>query len=322
MSSSRLRICACTDTSSADTGSSQMISFGSVIDGARDRDALALPAGELVRSPVAGAVGIEADRVEHLVDLAPPRAGVADAPDVEALGDDVADLAARVQRRDRVLEDHLHAGPGPPQRVALQLGELDAVEADPARGGAGELHDRAAGRRLPAPGLADQAERLALDDVEADARHRLHPAAVGVELDDEILDPQQHVALGAEVGGAGAGHQNWSIPLRRPGLRPRLRSISISIGRFRYGVPASGHASPLHQLVDSARRPGLRPRLRAISISTGRFRYGVPASGHASATLRSISISSGHLVRARSAWLRARAASPSGVPTGNQQRNS
>ncbi len=31
MSSSRLRICACTDTSSADTGSSQMISFGSVM---------------------------------------------------------------------------------------------------------------------------------------------------------------------------------------------------------------------------------------------------------------------------------------------------
>ena len=31
ISSSRLRICACTDTSSADTGSSQMISFGSVM---------------------------------------------------------------------------------------------------------------------------------------------------------------------------------------------------------------------------------------------------------------------------------------------------
>ena len=53
MSSSRLRICACTDTSSAETGSSQMISFGLEHERAGDRDALALAAGELVRPAVA-----------------------------------------------------------------------------------------------------------------------------------------------------------------------------------------------------------------------------------------------------------------------------
>ena len=56
---------------------------------------------------------IEADRVEHLVHFLAPRLLVADAPDLEALGDEVTDLAARVQRRDRVLEDHLHPGPHP-----------------------------------------------------------------------------------------------------------------------------------------------------------------------------------------------------------------
>jgi len=194
---------------------------------ARDRDALALPAGELVRTTVARGVGIESHRREHLVDLGPARRGVADVPDLEALGHDVTDLAARVQRRDRVLEDHLHARSGLAHFGGPQLGELHAVEADAARRGFRELHHRAPGRRLPASRLADQTEGLARRHVEADPRDRLDLAALGAELHHEVLDPQQHVGLRAEMGGAGAGHQNWSIPPRRPGLRPRLRCIFI-----------------------------------------------------------------------------------------------
>ena len=91
-----------------------MISLGSSTSERAMRDALALAAGELVRPAAARGVGVDADGLEHLVDL-----GVAARPSVprfqivERLGDDVADLAARVQRRDRVLEDHLHLGCGP-----------------------------------------------------------------------------------------------------------------------------------------------------------------------------------------------------------------
>src|SRR5207247_10514862 len=52
---------------------------------------------------------------------------------------DVGDLAAGVQRRDRVLEDHLEARPHLAQLFAVQLRQLDAVEADAARRRPGEL---------------------------------------------------------------------------------------------------------------------------------------------------------------------------------------
>ena len=61
-------------------------------------------------------------------------------------------------------------------------------------------------------------------------------------------------------------HHHGSIPRRRPGLRPRLRCISITTGRFRGGVPASGHASAASPSprVDSAAasRPPATPPLR------------------------------------------------------------
>ena len=58
------------ETSSADTGSSQTISFG--LDGERagDADALALAAGELVRE-AAHVVGLQADRLQQLQRRAP-----------------------------------------------------------------------------------------------------------------------------------------------------------------------------------------------------------------------------------------------------------
>ena len=59
--------CAWIDTSSADTGSSQTISFGLDRQRAGDADALALAAGELVRI-AAHVVGLQADRLEQLDD--------------------------------------------------------------------------------------------------------------------------------------------------------------------------------------------------------------------------------------------------------------
>src|SRR3954451_6511703 len=115
-----------------------------------------------------GRLEIEADGFEHLLDLRLAGAGRAPLPDVERLTDDVGDLAARVQRRDRVLEDQLELWPRLAQGVVRQLREILAFEEHAARRRPGELQDRASGRRLAAARLADEAERLALLHVEAD----------------------------------------------------------------------------------------------------------------------------------------------------------
>ena len=62
---------------------------------------------------------------------------------------------------------------------------------------------------LAAPGLADETERLALQYVERDPRHGVNfqSRAPDGELDDEIVDAQEGVALATEMGLAGARHQ-------------------------------------------------------------------------------------------------------------------
>ena len=233
MSSSRLRICACTDTSSAETGSSQMISFGSVIDRARDRDALALAAGELVRAAVARGLGVEPDRVEHLVDLGPCATRRRRCPRCRG--------PRRRCRRPCGAGSATRSGPGRSSACAGGSGAASSpcssVSSVPSKRtlpdvGRRELHDRPAGRRLAAARLADEPERLARDEVEADPRHRVHLAALGVELDDEVLDAQQRRrprAAGArcrcrpsappraELDGAGCARAPRRLRACRPG---------------------------------------------------------------------------------------------------------
>ena len=90
------------------------------LDGERpgDADALALPAGELVRIPVHVA-GVEADELEQILDRpVPPALRHGIGVDAERLADDLADAHPRVQRRVRILEHDLHSAtqlaPRPP----------------------------------------------------------------------------------------------------------------------------------------------------------------------------------------------------------------
>ena len=84
-------------------------------EGPRDHDALALAAGELVREEQVEALGGPQPRArqrlrdEILLGLA-VRALI-DLVDPQALGDDLVDRLARVQRRRRVLEHHLDLAP-------------------------------------------------------------------------------------------------------------------------------------------------------------------------------------------------------------------
>src|SRR5688500_7044447 len=100
---------------------------------------------------------------------------------LERLRQDLADRHARVEGRVRVLEDHLHVAPEPAQLLRRVRGEIGAFEDDLAAGGPLELQDAAPGRGLAAAGLADQAERLAAAQREADAVARAHRARRALE---------------------------------------------------------------------------------------------------------------------------------------------
>src|SRR3954453_20069936 len=166
--SSRFTTCARIDTSSADTGSSRMISCGlsaSAPAPTRDADALPLPARELMREPVR-MLRRQADGAQQLVHPLLPRVALVPAVDPQRLRDDVAHRHARVQRRVRILEHDLHLTPHIAHLTPAERCDLPAVEDDLPRRRLDELDQRPRQRRLPAPGLADEAERLARRDRE------------------------------------------------------------------------------------------------------------------------------------------------------------
>ena len=133
-----------------------------------DADPLALPARELVRVAVE-VLAAELDEVEQLVDPRPHRRRIR-AVDLERFGEQLAHREPRVQRRLGVLEHDLQVAARPPQGPVVEAEQIDVPEPDRARGRLDETEHATAGRRLPAPRLADERERLAVRDVEADRR--------------------------------------------------------------------------------------------------------------------------------------------------------
>ena len=110
---------ACTDMSSAETGSSQMISLGS---SAKAR-AIAMrcrcpPLNSSGSRRAASAGNPTASRSAST--LRPTSDAVPPAIDAEGLRNDLADRQPRVERRVRILEDHLYVGPEAPQRLPAQ----------------------------------------------------------------------------------------------------------------------------------------------------------------------------------------------------------
>ena len=105
----------------------------------------------------------------------------------QRLADDPADAVARVQRRERILEHHLHP---PPQRTQLALAELRdvlPVEQDASGGRLVQPQDRPPDGRLAAAGFADEPKRLAALDLERHVVDRTDVADMPVE-DDAALD--------------------------------------------------------------------------------------------------------------------------------------
>ncbi len=91
----------------------------------------------------------------------------------------------------RVLEDHLDAAPQRSQSPLREGGDVRAVEDDTA-GSWGEQPDQGTGEgRLAAAGLADDRERAALVQLEADLVDGAEGAARGRVFDDQVLYGEQ-----------------------------------------------------------------------------------------------------------------------------------
>ena len=255
MSSSRLRICAWTDTSRAETGSSQMTTLGSSTSDRAIEMRWHWPPenwwGRLSEatsgsSPTASSTSRD-PRLALVLGAA--------LPDAQRLGDDVLDLAARVQRRDRVLEDDLQAGAD----LAERSGSSTAARSTPSNStrplvGRGSCMIARPVVDLPQPDSPtrprvspSRTSRLMPETAWTDAGRR-------VELDDEVLDPQQDVVGVAEVGGAGTGHQ--SPP---PGARRHLGGHGDLLGQR--GVAGDGRLGGGH-VVSQVASPVPRGRHR------------------------------------------------------------
>jgi hypothetical protein len=146
-------ICACTETSSAETASSQTLS---------------LAARELVGIAAHGRTG-QVHEVQGLGGARPALGTRADMMDGKGLHDGFSDRQARVQRAERILEDDLHAPPHAAHLGRTQGRDIDALETDLAAGRLDQPEQQAPGGRLAAAGFPDEPERLPARDRKVDA---------------------------------------------------------------------------------------------------------------------------------------------------------
>ena len=223
-----------------------------------DADALPLAARELVRI----AVQVVAAHAHRFHQRLYPLLAVRELVDQQVLAHHLAHRHARVQRRERILEDHLHPAPHLEHALARQCQQVrhrsvHAV-AHGAIGGAFQANERASQGALAAAALAHQAERLAPANGQVDAVHRLdltHYALQEASLDGkpgtQVLRLQQ-----GRFGGSG-GSRGW-------GRRFRHRAST---------APCCGRASP------QAAFPGTGPTPAGNAPHTGSRRPARTARG-------------------------------------------
>src|SRR6516225_8513419 len=109
----------------------------------------------------------QAGEVEHLDD-ALAHCGPAETKAAQRLGDDLGDGEPRVERRHRILEHGLQMLAMRPHGALAELGHVLAEKGDAARARRDELEDQTRQGALATTALADDAERLAALDREAD----------------------------------------------------------------------------------------------------------------------------------------------------------
>ena len=96
-------------------------------------------------------LGVETNAVHQLTDLLAPLVGLARLTmDDERLGDDRTDRFTRIERRVRILDDHLCVTSQRRKLAAIKVRDLLALEEDLASGRLEQPHDQPAGSALAA----------------------------------------------------------------------------------------------------------------------------------------------------------------------------
>ena len=193
----------------------------------RDHDPLAHAARQLERI---GMIALARPRDLDLLERRDRPVGHLRTVDLDMLQqhvlDLVADLADRVERQPRALEDHRHFAAAHVAHLALRSPPCTSTPENMNRA-VGDLagaienpHHRIGRHRLAGTGLADNAERLALGHRDIDVLHRLDDAAPGRELHGEVVDVEQRHghALGHRL------HALTSSAADRPGRAIRRRA--------------------------------------------------------------------------------------------------
>ena len=168
---------------------------------ARDADALALAAGELVRV-VLHLIRPKPDLLEQFGDPVALFASCRQTMDAEWLPHDVARRHPGIEGSERVLEHDLHRSSMRAQVRLAEMGDIQPIKADAAAGRLDEAQDAARHRRFAAAGLADEAEGFSDANREADAIHGMHGADLATEDAAShriVLDQVRYFEQGARV---------------------------------------------------------------------------------------------------------------------------
>src|SRR5437867_8816165 len=190
----------------------------------RDHDALPHAARELVGVLLHPPLGVgDVHELEHVDRLGHRVAAPEPLVEPDGLGNLLADREYRVQRGHRLLEDHrdlfaadlAHLGRGQLEEALAPV--VDRALDDAAGGLRDQAHDRERRDALAGAGFADDAERLALVDVEIDPINGADDALVGVKVRLQPLDLEQSFGHGAP----------WSYHLRVISAKAsRVRAMS------------------------------------------------------------------------------------------------
>src|ERR1700682_221644 len=164
------------------------------------------------------------------------------------------DLHARIERAERILEDHLQLGAEPPELTRAKICEVDVAKAQRAGRWFLQPQDDPAESRLPTAALANEAQRFAAAHGQRDTVDRMHLfGSKGAGLDRVVLKQ----VLDCE-------HR-----LGRGGHRCCLGLCSFSHAPPPPGELASGYGRRRAAPVPSGREaagPASRPLARSYSV--------------------------------------------------------
>ena len=139
----------------------------------RDRDALALAAGEFMRELVHVGVA-QPDLPQHAGNALTQRGAIHASERGQRLRDDTRNGLSRVQRAIGILKHHLEITPGAAQLVSRHPVQVTAHQRHRPRRRLFQRHHQPREGRLARSGLADHAEASACHHLRGDAVERMH----------------------------------------------------------------------------------------------------------------------------------------------------